>query len=155
MTEATAKSSEGNGEYKKKKPLYLRAEKAQAAQERTIQYVTADIPGGQVQIRELTINGMRMLESFQKKDDGTVDKFRTAIAIAMFMCYDPDTGKPAWENTPKRIAWFEGLPISVMRVGGWLYDIDQKAAEVMTFADNIEDVVKNSEPAQSGLSSSA
>ena len=140
--------------YEEKKPLDLRVEEAQLANECEAEHPLVDIPGGQVEIRELSIENLGKLQKFQKGDDGEVDGLRAAIAIAMFMCYNPDTGKPAWKNTPKRIAWFLGLPMSVMRPGGWLHAIDSEAGKVMVKAIDPETAKKNSANIQSDNSPS-
>ncbi len=130
--------------YEEKKSFELCVEEAQAKQESKTKHPLVDVPGGQVEIRELTIEGLGDLQKFQKGPDGETDGLRAAIAIALFMCYNPDTGKPSWRNTPKRVAWFRKLPLSVMRPGGWLHAIDSEAGKIMVEAVDPETAKKNS-----------
>lgn len=124
--------------YEKRAPLRLRIKEAVEAQRRTVEYVLVDVPGGKVELRPPTIGAFRKLTEFQTKDDGEIDPMLVARGVAMFMCFDPDTGDPVWENTPETVAWFEDQDLT-----GWLNDLAAKGADVLKAAHGVEEAKKN------------
>ncbi len=124
--------------YEKRTPLRLRIKEAVEAQRKTVQYTIVDVPGGRVELRPPTIAAFRNLTDFQTKDDGEIDPMLVAMGVAMFMCFDPDTGDPVWQNTPETIAWFEDQDLT-----GWLNDLASKGADVLKAAHGVKDAKKN------------
>ncbi len=124
--------------YEKRVPLRLRIKEAVEAQRRTVEYTIVDVPGGKVEIRPPTIAAFRKLTEFQTNDDGEIDPMFVAMGVALFMCFDPDTGDPVWQNTPETIAWFEDQDLT-----GWLNDLAAKGADVLKSAHGVKDAKKN------------
>lgn len=154
MTEAinkseTLKVAVGDG-YAQKIPLRMRIKEAVARARKTVEYVLVDVPGGKVELRPPTIATYRKLVEFQNGKDGKVDPLRTAMGIALFLCFDPDTGESVWEikfdeegnpATPADVEllnWFEGQDLT-----GWLNDLAAKGADALKAGTDSEEAKKN------------
>lgn len=136
-----AKNSNGSGNgYSEKKPLALRIKEGEAKRLKSIEYTLVETPYGAIEIRPPTVLAYRQLRKFEAEGGSEVDPTRAAMGIALFMCFDPDTNKLVWKDTPGNRAWIEGQPLS------WLNNLAAQGAVAMESGLDIETAGKNLEP---------